>query len=318
MDLFNHFMTSELKSMLNEKHRYYHSEKHARDVYDLIMAKTQLLCDAGEVDEEDIALFAIYHDIVYDPTRTDNEDKSAEILLDHFTEADEAARLIDLTKYRFDSLCDLDAKDRIFIEADLDVFLNPTADVFGTEKAIFKEFQFAKWEDYRYARIEFLDNFRKKLVGLNNIDQRIKFLENWTPNIGVFIGSFNPFHRGHLNVLEKASQTFDKVIIASGENESKQDDPIESTLPELKYYQKMNYNGLVTDFAASFETDVTLVRGIRNGDDLAYESNLANVMRDIAGKPLSIHYILCDREYAHVSSSTVRGLEKFGKKGLYA
>jgi len=42
------------------------------------------------------------------------------------------------------------------------------------------------------------------------------------PHIGVFAGSFNPFHKGHYNVLQKAEKLFDKVIILSEKTQTKQ------------------------------------------------------------------------------------------------
>ena len=51
----------------------------------------------------------------------------------------------------------------------------------------------------------------------------IDYLSNFKPNIGLFAGSFNPFHKGHYNVLIKAEMIFDKVIIAFGANPEKND-----------------------------------------------------------------------------------------------
>jgi len=86
-----------------------------------------------------------------------------------------------------------------------------------------------------------------------------------------------------------------------------------------KTIETMTYDGLLIDFLNEFQDEVTLIRGIRSGDDVAYESNLANVLRDLnANVPVNIHYIMCDREYAHISSSVVRGLKEHGVHDLYS
>jgi pantetheine-phosphate adenylyltransferase len=141
-----------------------------------------------------------------------------------------------------------------------------------------------------------------------------------TQKVGIFVGSFNPFHKGHMNVLEKASKTFDKVIVATGRNADKDGvKKVEFNKDALSGHDTITYDGLLTDLLKSFPHEVTLIRGIRSGDDVAYESNLANVLRDLNdGVPLNIHYIMCDREYAHISSSVVREMQKHGVEGLYS
>lgn len=137
--------------------------------------------------------------------------------------------------------------------------------------------------------------------------------------VGIFAGSFNPFHVGHKNILEKAERVFDKVIIAIGFNKDKpetgQYQQIKSILPDHDIEQ---YGGLLTDYINSKPYPVTLIRGLRNGDDLNYELNLANVLRDVnGGIPLDIAYFTCDREYSHVSSSVVRQLRHFNLNEIY-
>jgi cytidyltransferase-like protein len=62
-------------------------------------------------------------------------------------------------------------------------------------------------------------------------------------NIGVFAGSFNPFHIGHLNIVEKGEDIFDKVIIARGKNPKKTHIDIE--LMEYSYVVDKVYEGLL-------------------------------------------------------------------------
>ena len=72
--------------------------------------------------------------------------------------------------------------------------------------------------------------------------------------IGIYPGSFNPFHKGHLNILEKAEKIFDKVILARGINPEKKNEimPLPKSIENRTW---MNYNGLLTDFIKSLPYD---------------------------------------------------------------
>lgn len=132
--------------------------------------------------------------------------------------------------------------------------------------------------------------------------------------IGIYVGSFNPFTIGHLNVLQKAQDVFDKVIVGQGWNPEKprpnlvQSSGFERRLNGSEFYQ---YEGLTTDFIRQFKvpgTHVSLIRGTRSGHDYEQEITNLRVMEDISGEPIPIVFIPCDRNLEHVSSSMVRQL----------
>lgn len=148
--------------------------------------------------------------------------------------------------------------------------------------------------------------------------------------IAIYPGSFNPFTVGHLNILNKAEAIFGKenVIIAVGIN------PEKITNEALEAIRKKIYNpnldprvqaikmnlpsknaegfiGFLTDYVWEKENngyDVTIIKGLRNGDDLDYEVNQLRFMEEM--KPdVKVIFITCDKQYEHVSSSAYRMLE---------
>lgn len=134
--------------------------------------------------------------------------------------------------------------------------------------------------------------------------------------IAIYPGSFNPFTIGHLNILEKAEDTFGKenVIIAVGKNSKKDTSgvnrvaTIQANLPSR---QVEEYSGLLAEYVWEKETqgyDVTIIRGLRNGFDLQYETNLLRALQDF--KPdLKVIFYLCDKQFDHISSSLYREAE---------
>lgn len=135
--------------------------------------------------------------------------------------------------------------------------------------------------------------------------------------IAVYAGSFDPFHVGHFDILQKAEAIFGEgnVILAMGANPGKQSSSFSERLVHLHATGRpvMLYDGFLHDFLNSLEeshaTEVVLVRGLRNGEDLAYEANQIKFIRDF--KPdLKVTFFLCDPLHEHVSSSALRQLEK--------
>lgn len=145
--------------------------------------------------------------------------------------------------------------------------------------------------------------------------------------LAIYPGSFNPFHQGHQNILEKAERIFgkDNVIIAIGINSekySKLEDAefreminlkiqiIEQQLPSKKIEY---YMGFLTDYVREKEEEeecsVVVIRGLRNGSDFDYEYTSSRFCWDQMPE-LKFIYIPCDPIFTHVSSSAYRALEK--------
>lgn len=279
----------------NEKHRYYHNIDHIMSM--LNMAEVE-----GILTDE-LALAIIFHDIVYDPNSKDNEILSANLFYSYVKNDIIKQAIID-TRNHIPSndlskeLCRLD----LFGINDLSTFIEH-------EDLIFKEFQSFDYKDYYNDRIKFLENYN---VNQNCID----FFKHKKRNIAVYAGSFNPFHKGHYNILTKAEAIFDKVIIARGISLNKVGNK-QYNLPEIINNRQIEtYSGLLTDFINNLGYDVTLIRGLRNASDLEFEKTQSSFLKDL--KPdINIVYMTCDREYEHISSSAIRQLEFYKKEKPY-
>ncbi len=304
----NHLQfNSDVINLYEEPHRFYHTLVHIEDVL-------KQLHEADLLKHDELFLAAVFHDIIYDPRSSSNEEDSAE----YFLHAAKSSGLTNDQKTHIKQLI-LDTKSHKptvqfseeFIKADLAI-LNASFDKLITyEKQIFKEFQFVDYKEYKVKRVEVLKHFNTN----GNLNHLIDYVNSVEPNIGVFAGSFNPFHKGHYNVLQKAEKLFDKVIIAFGKNPDKAERTWD--IPKtIANRQQTQYNGLVTDYIDSLGYDVTVVRGLRNSTDFQYEQNQYRYIQEL--KPdIKIVNVFCDKEFEHISSSGIRTLEKYDKHQGY-
>ena len=137
--------------------------------------------------------------------------------------------------------------------------------------------------------------------------------------IALFPGSFDPFTKGHKNIVERTLQSVaDTVIIAIGNNCEKKcmqtvEERVESIQRVFKGNEKVRvvaYEGLTIDFAKSVNADF-IVRGVRSIKDFEYEREIAEVNRKLSGIETILLYT--EPEYASISSSIVRELMSYGK-----
>lgn len=131
--------------------------------------------------------------------------------------------------------------------------------------------------------------------------------------IGVFTGSFNPFTKGHLDILEQSERIFDEVIVAVGENPDKKQtniDRVATIKLQIPNRRVEGFKGFLVDYIHNLrnEGEITIVRGLRNSSDLLYEINTLRVLNDM-DPAIKVVFFICDRKYEHISSSMVRSLE---------
>lgn len=136
--------------------------------------------------------------------------------------------------------------------------------------------------------------------------------------IALFPGSFNPFTKGHADIVSRALTMFDKVIIGIGINSEKPQEGIAENLSniEANYINEprvkvLTYDTLTADVVKK-ENATCIIRGIRNDIDLNYESEIARANYTLFG--VETVFLLASPELKEISSSLVRELEKYGKK----
>ncbi|KGN81888.1 MULTISPECIES: pantetheine-phosphate adenylyltransferase [unclassified Porphyromonas] len=135
--------------------------------------------------------------------------------------------------------------------------------------------------------------------------------------IAMYAGSFDPFTRGHADIVNRGLALFDKVIIAIGVNESKRClFSSEQRQRQIRYFYRseprvevLTYDGLTVDFAQ--EQGVRfLLRGVRSSTDMEYERTLADLNRHIASMETVL--LPASQQLTHISSTVVRELLHFG------
>ena len=137
----------------------------------------------------------------------------------------------------------------------------------------------------------------------------------------LYPGSFDPITKGHMNIIEQASNLFDEVVVAVLQNSSKKKSmfTIEERLEMLeKLYERINNVKIVTGTGAAVDIAMlneckAIIRGLRSLSDYDYEVQLQQINKEISNNEVNTICLFADKEYQFVSSSIVKevfGLDK--------
>lgn len=139
--------------------------------------------------------------------------------------------------------------------------------------------------------------------------------------IVIYPGTFDPITYGHLDLIKRALQFFDKVIVAIGENPAKK--PlfsieerifmVKEALKEVSLNERVeveSFSGLLVDFAREKGASA-IIRGLRAVSDFEYEMQLALMNRKLSNSIDTI-FLMPSLRYIFLSSSIIKEAAKFG------
>ncbi len=136
--------------------------------------------------------------------------------------------------------------------------------------------------------------------------------------IALFPGSFDPITTGHIDIITRGLDLFDKIIVGIGNNGQKNymfpiNDRIQFVKDSLKEYPQvevMPYSSITVDFCKTIHAHYIL-RGVRNSIDFEYEKSIAQMNHAIDNNIETV-FLITSPQYAPVSSTIVRDLIRNG------
>ena len=137
--------------------------------------------------------------------------------------------------------------------------------------------------------------------------------------IAVYPGSFDPITNGHLDIIERASKIFDKVVVGVLSNKNKKprftsDERvmlIKKVTSHLNNVETASFDGLLVDFAKRQNASV-IIKGLRTVNDFEYEFQMALLNKTLDNECETM-FMMTNSKYSYISSSMVNELA--GYKG---
>ena len=136
--------------------------------------------------------------------------------------------------------------------------------------------------------------------------------------IVVYPGSFDPVTNGHLDIIKRAAQVFEQVIVAVFHNPQKK--PLFSMEERVELLKEVTkgldgvsidyFTGLTIDYVKSREA-IAIIRGLRAISDFEGEFQMASLNKQLDGEVETI-FFMTDTKYAYLSSSVVKEVAQFG------
>lgn len=136
--------------------------------------------------------------------------------------------------------------------------------------------------------------------------------------IGIYPGSFDPITYGHIDIIERATNLADKIIVAVLNNDDKKSlfsvedrmDMIRDSVKQFDNVDVESFDGLLVDYAKQKNAKM-IIRGLRAVTDFEYELQMAQTNRELYGN-IDTVFLLTNLKYSYLSSSIVKQVATYG------
>jgi pantetheine-phosphate adenylyltransferase len=134
--------------------------------------------------------------------------------------------------------------------------------------------------------------------------------------LAIYPGTFDPITNGHIDVLERALELFDKIVISLAVNSNKtplfcEQERLEMILDVVKKYDNVevdSFKCLLVDYAKQRDA-VAIIRGLRAISDFEFEFQMALMNRKIYEKANTV-FLMPHEKYTYLSSALVREIAR--------
>lgn len=136
----------------------------------------------------------------------------------------------------------------------------------------------------------------------------------------VYPGSFDPITNGHLDIVDRASAMFDRLIVAVAKNSAKNslftiEERIEMLREVLKGRPGVevdSFSGLLVDYAREKQS-TAIVRGLRAVSDFDYEYAIFHMNTELNDEVDTV-FLLAGKEYSFLSSTIIKEVARYGRQ----
>jgi len=133
----------------------------------------------------------------------------------------------------------------------------------------------------------------------------------------VYPGTFDPITNGHLDLIKRALNLFDELIVAIAENPTKEPffskqerlKMVQSSVKNLRRVKVLPFSGLLADLTKKLNA-VAIVRGVRAVSDFDYEFQLALMNRKIAPKVETV-FLMPNEKYSYLNSTLIKDIARW-------
>lgn len=135
----------------------------------------------------------------------------------------------------------------------------------------------------------------------------------------LFPGSFDPYTKGHHDIVMRGLNLFDEIIISIGHNTTKKSryfdidlmvTKIKSLYTDISGVKVVVYNELTSSLAKTHDAKY-LLRGLRNTTDFEYENTISQMNRYL-NEELETVFLITSPEFAAISSTIIREVHRYG------